>query len=181
MFKMKVIINSHNNIPNSFWSKYIYNGIYNPSSQNYGTSFSHTTYAVCVNIFHEWQNLEFLSQFRMTDYLINFSWQFYFILRVFARKLLRKADIRSGARIYPRPRILTTMIFWERICRKELFWLDTQVTLQLLLRPGIQKSHSELLLFTNRHFPLHVDISIGNKVIRTKCSFRYLGINCIPG
>ena len=35
---------------------------------------------------------------------------------------------------------------------------------------------TELLLITGRRFPLHVDMNIGNEVIRTKNSDRYLGI-----
>ena len=35
---------------------------------------------------------------------------------------------------------------------------------------------TELLLIAGRRYPLHVEISIGNEVIRTKSSVRYLGI-----
>ena len=35
---------------------------------------------------------------------------------------------------------------------------------------------TELLLITGHHIPLQVDMSIGNEVIRTKSSVRYLGI-----
>ena len=35
---------------------------------------------------------------------------------------------------------------------------------------------TELLLIIGRRIPLHVEMSIGNEVIRTKNSIRYLGI-----
>ena len=34
--------------------------------------------------------------------------------------------------------------------------------------------NAELLLITGRRFPLHEEMSIGNEVIRTKTSVRYL-------
>ena len=39
---------------------------------------------------------------------------------------------------------------------------------------------TELLLITGRCIPLHVEMSIGNEVIRTKSSVRYLGIRLEP-
>ena len=39
---------------------------------------------------------------------------------------------------------------------------------------------TELLLITGRRIPLHVEMSIGNDVIRTKSSVRYLGMSLDP-
>ena len=58
---------------------------------------SHTTYVVCVNFTHKWRNLQFKSRLRTTDFLRNFSWQFFNLLsESFARNLLtgnRKRNI----------------------------------------------------------------------------------------
>ena len=53
-------------------------GHYNPSVTIIDLV-SHTIYVVCVNFIHKWRDLQFKV----------FSWQFYLLLRVFARNLLR--------------------------------------------------------------------------------------------
>ena len=59
-----------------------------------------------------------------------------------------------------------------------------QMILQLLSRP--EEAHrearhkTELLLITGHHIRLHMDMTIGNEVIRTKSSVRYLGIRLDP-
>ena len=50
---------------------------------------SHTTYDVCVNFMYKRRDL----------FLTNFSWQFLFTLRVFARNLLRENRRRNTFRI----------------------------------------------------------------------------------
>ena len=60
---------------------------------------SHTTYNVCVNFIHRWRDLQFNVGLRTTDFLRNFSWQFYLLLKVFARNLLRRNRRRNTFRI----------------------------------------------------------------------------------
>ena len=45
---------------------------------------------------------------------------------------------------------------------------------------GLIMHKTELLLITGLRMPLHVEMSIGNEVIRTKSSVRYLGIRLDP-
>ena len=60
---------------------------------------SHTTYVVCVYFIHEWRDLQFQIDSERQIFLRNFSWQFVFTLRVFARNLLRGHRRRNTFRI----------------------------------------------------------------------------------
>ena len=45
---------------------------------------SHTTYVVCVNFIHKWQDLQFkIDSERQIFFLRNFSWQFFNLLSEF--------------------------------------------------------------------------------------------------
>ena len=55
---------------------------------------SHTTYVVCVNSIHKWRDLQFKIDSERKIFLRNFSWQFLFTLRVFARNLLLRGNRR---------------------------------------------------------------------------------------
>ena len=63
-------------------------GHYNPSVRIIDL-FSHTTYIVCVNFIHKCRESTVQSRLRTTDFLKNFSWQFYLLSACFARNLLR--------------------------------------------------------------------------------------------
>ena len=62
--------------------------------QNYDLAF-HTTYSVCVNFIHEWQDLQFNIDSERQIYWEAFSWQVFFTLKVFATNLLRGNRRRS--------------------------------------------------------------------------------------
>ena len=75
--------------------KYTYNfGRYNPSVR-----IIDTIYVACVNFIHKWRDLQFKVNFERQIFLRNFSWQFLFTLRVFARNLLRGNRQRNTFRI----------------------------------------------------------------------------------
>ena len=57
----------------------------------------------------------------------------------------------------------------SRVILRTQTWLDSHG-----LDLAINKT--ELLLITGLHITFHVDMSIGNKIIRSKSSVRYLGI-----
>ena len=76
---------------------YIHNWPLQPFSQDYWPSFSHHIY--CVLILHKWRDLQFIVNSERQIYLRNFSWQFLFTLRVFARNLLRGNRRRNTFRI----------------------------------------------------------------------------------
>lgn len=61
----------------------------------------------------------------------------------------------------------------RRLMLRTKTWLDSS-GLDLAMHK------TELLLITGRRIPLHVDMSIGNEVIRTKSSVKYLGIRLDP-
>ena len=66
-------------------------GHYNPSVRIINLV-SDTSYVVCVNFiyfFYKWRDLQFKVDSERQTFLRNFSWQFLFTLRVFARNLLR--------------------------------------------------------------------------------------------
>ena len=74
-------------------------GHYNPSVRIIDLV-SHTTYFVCVNFIDKWRDLQFtVDTERQIYFLRNFSWQFLFTLRVFARNLLRGNRRRNTFRI----------------------------------------------------------------------------------
>ena len=50
----------------------------------------------------------------------------------------------------------------------------------LRTKNGLAMHKTEILLITGRHIPLHVDMAIGNEVIRTKSSVTYLEIRLDP-
>ena len=65
-------------------------GHYNPSVRIINIV-SHTSYIVCVNFIHKWQDLHFKVDSEQQIFLRNFSWQIcLFTLRVFASNLLRR-------------------------------------------------------------------------------------------
>ena len=60
----------------------------------------HTTNVVCVNFIHKWRDLQFkVDSEKQIFFLRNFSLQFLFTLRVFARNLLRGNRRRKTVRI----------------------------------------------------------------------------------
>ena len=64
-------------------------GHYNPSVRRIIDLVSHTTYVVCVNFIHKWRDLQFIVDSERQIVWETFHSNFYFILRVFARNLLR--------------------------------------------------------------------------------------------
>ena len=56
---------------------------------------SNITYVMCVNFIHKWRDLLFKVDSERQMFLINFSWQFFFTLRVFSRILLRGSSRRN--------------------------------------------------------------------------------------
>ena len=68
-------------------------GHYNPSVRVIDLV-PHTTYALYFNFIHKWRNLQFKVDSE-GQILRNFSWQFLFTLRVFARNLLRRNPRRN--------------------------------------------------------------------------------------
>ena len=74
-------------------------GHYNPSVKIIDLV-SHITYVVCVNFIHKRRDLQFKVDSERQIFLRNFSWQFYFTLRVFARNQLRGNRRRNTFRIY---------------------------------------------------------------------------------
>ena len=61
---------------------------------------SHTTYVVCVNFYTEVAGSTVLKvDSKRQIFLRNFSWQFLFTLKVFARNLLRESHRKNICRI----------------------------------------------------------------------------------
>ena len=69
-------------------------GHYNPSIRIIDLA-SQTTYVVCVNFIHKWRDLQFNVDSEQQIFLRNFSWQFLFTFRVFARNLLRWHSLKE--------------------------------------------------------------------------------------
>ena len=64
-------------------------GRYNPSVRIIDIVL-HTTYVVCANFTHKWRDLQL-----KVDSERNFSWQFYLLLKVFAKNLLKENRRRN--------------------------------------------------------------------------------------
>ena len=69
--------------------------------------------------------------------------------------------------------------YWKGTAKTETYYAkheDTVVSLGL----DLAMYKTELLLITGRYIPLHVDMSVGNSVIRIKSLVRYLEIKLNP-